>query len=82
MSEQGLKHHDLTSRILVPLGHTQDALTRVEDEVGFEAELVRQPLLVLVVYHKVRDEVDANLRLLLVLPNPNSGVDGQKDRLI
>ena len=46
--------------------------------VVFDAELVRLLLFVLVAYPKARDEVDANLRLLLVLPTPNSEVDGRK----
>jgi hypothetical protein len=79
MSEQGMKRHSLTNRILAPLEYMLDALMRVEDGVGFGEEPVQLPLFVLVAYPKARGEADANLRLLLVLPNPNFEVDGHKD---
>ena len=82
MPEQVLKRRGLTNRKLAPLEYMLDAPTRVVDGVGFGAEPVQLPLFVLVAYPKARDEVDASLRSLLVLPNPNFEVDGRKDWLI
>ncbi len=82
MSEQGLKRHNLTNRILVPLEYMPDDLIGVEDGVEFGAALVLLRLFVFVAYPKARDEEVASPRLLLVLPNPNFEVDGRKDRLI
>jgi len=79
MSEQDMKRRGMTNLILAPLEYMRDFLTREEDEVGYDAELVLPPLFVLVEYPKARGEVDASLRVFLVLPNPNSEVDGQRD---